>query len=132
MHSQNICQTAYGAAADQMSVTVINRLQAVEIQQQNRERTSGAARALHFRLHHIDQSAVVGQAGKRVGDGKVTNLVKKSRVIKQRSTQYQRVAADLQNLRQREGRVKQTLGLARGQVTRDIQPNGCQKRDVHG
>src|SRR5580765_4058671 len=104
-----------------MSVTVINRFQAVEVQQQDRERTPSAARALHFGLHHIDQGAVVGQSGKRIGDGKMANLVKKSCVIKQRSAQYQSVAADLQNLRQREGRVKQTLGLARGQVTRDIQ-----------
>src|SRR5258706_15170262 len=114
MHSQNICQPAYGAAANQMSVTVINRLQAVEVQQQNREGTPSAARALHFGLHHIDQSAVVGESGKRIGDGKMANLIKKSCVIEQRSTQYQCVAADLQNLRQREGRVKQTLGLARG------------------
>jgi len=42
------------------AVTVVDPFQAVKVQQEDGERTPGAARSLDFGIHHIDQRAVVG------------------------------------------------------------------------
>src|ERR1700730_18765908 len=98
MHSQHIRQTAYGPAADQMAVTVIDPLQPVEVQQEDCERTARSTRALDFSIHYVDQGAIVGKPSKSIGHGELANLIKKPGVIEQSSTQHEGVAGQFQQL----------------------------------
>jgi hypothetical protein len=61
--AQGVGKTADGAAANEVAVSVVDFLQAVEIEEQNGEGPAGAIGALGFAFEDVEEPAVVGQAG---------------------------------------------------------------------
>ncbi len=53
-----------------MSVFVINPLQPVKIEQENRERLAGASVAFDLVINALNQQPVIRQTGERVANGK--------------------------------------------------------------
>src|SRR5262249_53914963 len=63
-----------GAAAYQMAVRVVDFLQSVHVEQQDRKGIARAVVALDFGVKGFDQMAIVGEAGERVAGGKVADV----------------------------------------------------------
>src|SRR5215471_12989486 len=83
MNPQNVCQAAQGPAANQVAVRVVDFFQSVEIEEQDREGPAIAIGALGFCFEHVEQPPVICQAGERIADGQVLDLLEQSRVIQQ-------------------------------------------------
>src|SRR5260370_7368822 len=75
-----------GAAADQMAVAVINCLQAVEIEEQDGERTAGAVGAFRLVFQNVEESAVVGETGEGIADRTMVDLLEEPGVLKKSAT----------------------------------------------
>src|SRR5438876_8877398 len=56
VNAQNIGDTADGAAAYKMAVTVVNGLQTIEVQKQHGKRTAGTVGALGFVFQNVEQT----------------------------------------------------------------------------
>src|SRR5437016_11639821 len=54
VNAQNIGDTADGAAAYKMAVTVVNGLQTIEVQKQHGKRTAGTVGALGFVFQNVE------------------------------------------------------------------------------
>ncbi|KGC54198.1 hypothetical protein DO65_5959 [Burkholderia pseudomallei] len=61
--------------ADLMAVVVVDRLEVVEIEREQRERGAVAFRARDLRLHLLDELAPVGRARQRIGGREVLELL---------------------------------------------------------
>src|SRR5712692_5643526 len=112
VNAENIGEAADGAAADEMTVTIVDYLQAVEIKQQHREVPAGAIGALRLVLKNIEQAAVVGEAGERITDGQMVNLFEEPRVIEKCATQRDGIAQQHESLGENEWGVQQARGLS--------------------
>src|SRR5208282_5180217 len=123
MNSQNSSQTAEGAASDKMAELVVDFLQAVEIEKQHGEGPAGAVRALGFVFQDVEQTAIVGEAGERVADGKMANLFEEPRIIEKRAAEREGVAADGEDLGEHKRRVEKPLRLARRDLSGEVHPS---------
>src|ERR1700738_4609420 len=73
--AEDVREAIERVAADEVAVGVIDLLEAVEIEQENREGATVAIGALGFRFEDVEQAAVVGEASEGVADGEVANLL---------------------------------------------------------
>src|SRR6202041_3419856 len=73
--TQNIGQPAKGLAANQVPEAVVDSLHPVQIKKQESEFASCALGTLDFRVHRLDQLAVVGKTGERIFGGLLTEMI---------------------------------------------------------
>src|SRR5258708_33989787 len=124
MNPENIGEAADGAAADEMAVTIVNRLQTIEVEKQHGEGPASALGALRLVFKNIEQAAVVGKAGERIADGKMADLFEEPGVIEKRATQGDGVAQHHERLGEDEGSVEQAPGLSGGELSGCIRAGG--------
>src|SRR5204862_5347933 len=73
--AEGIGKTADGAAADEMAKVIVYFFQAIELKQQNRERTAVAIGAVGFGFQNVAQAAVVRVSGALITHSKIDNLI---------------------------------------------------------
>src|SRR5260370_19397857 len=78
MNAQDVRESIERVAADEMPVGIVDFLEAIEVEQENREGTAVAIGALGFRFEDIKQTAIVGKAGERVAYGEMTDLLEEA------------------------------------------------------
>jgi len=132
MNAQNGGQAAERAAADEMAEAIVDFFQAVEIEEQDGERSAGAVGAFSFVLKDVEETSVVGEAGERIADSKVADLFEEARVIEERAAESEGVAAYGKDLREHEGCVEKAFGLARGDLSGEVHPSRGVNRAVEG
>lgn len=66
METENVGKAAERAAADEMSVFIVDFLEMIHIEQDHRERVSRAIITFDFGFEGFDEAAVVGEPGERV------------------------------------------------------------------
>src|SRR5437016_5784217 len=120
MNAENIGEAANGAAANEMTVTIVYFLQFIEVQQQHGEGPAGAIGPLRLAFKDIEQAAVVGQTGERIADGKLVNLLEKPRIIEKCATQRDGIAQHHKRLGENEGSVEQARGLGGRKLRGDV------------
>jgi hypothetical protein len=124
VNAENIGEAADGAAADEMAVTVVNRFEAIKIEEQHGEGTAGPVGAFGLVFENVKEAAVISETGERIADGKMADLFEEAGVFKQRAAEGNRVAQDHKRLGENEGRVEETGGLGGRELGSNIQP-GC-------
>src|SRR5579862_2006619 len=132
MDTENISQSADGAAADKVAVGVINFLETVNVEEKNGEGATGAVGAFGFVFENIKQAAVVCQTGKRIADGEMADLFEKARVIEKRAAKRDGVAHDGKRLREDKRRVENALRLGCGKLRGDVKPGGSVDGAIEG
>src|SRR5882762_478232 len=120
MNAENIGEAADGAAADEMTVAVVNFFQFIEVEKQHGEGPAAAIGALRLAFKNIEQPAVVGESGERIADGKMVNLLEEPSVIEKCATQRDGVAQHHKRLGENEGSVEQARGLGGRELRGDI------------
>ncbi len=128
VNAENISKATDGAAADEMTVAVIDGFQAIQIEKQDSERAAGAVGALGFVFEDVEETAGVGEAGERVADGHVANALEEVGVIQKRAAESDGVAHNHEALGENERSVHQPRRLRGGKLSGDVQPSGS----VHG
>ncbi len=68
MNPENVCQPAERFASYQMTIGVIDLLQPVQIEQQQRKGSSGASVSFDFRIKRVDKPPIVSKPGERISD----------------------------------------------------------------
>ena len=68
MDAKHIGQAAQRPAAAQVAIGVVDLLQPIQVEQQNGERSSRTPRSFDLRVEDVEQSAVIAQACKGVGN----------------------------------------------------------------
>src|SRR4029078_4125763 len=106
--------STHGAAAIEVAVRVVDRLEPVEIDEQQRQRPSAARRPLGLAPHHLRQVPRVVQRPQTAGDRQRLGALHPDRVI-------ERNRARLQHREQRRLRRRREPWLTRGRAA--IQPD---------
>lgn len=122
--AQSICHTTDRAAADEMAVRVVYLLQAIKIEEQQREGTASTVGALRFVFQNVKKAAVIREARKGIADGEMPNLLEEPRVIKERTSEGDSIANDAEALRKNERGVQETSGLRGCELGGEVEP-GC-------
>src|SRR5256884_4857693 len=68
MDAKHIGQAAQRPAAAQVAIGVVDLLQPIQVEQQNGERSSRTPRSFDLRVEDVEQSEVIAQACKGVGN----------------------------------------------------------------
>src|SRR5579863_6516961 len=132
MDAQNGGHAAERTASNQMAEVIVNLFQAVEIEQKDSERSAGAVGAFRFIFEDVEQAAIIGEPGERIADGEMADLLEEARVIKKRAAKRESVTANCEDLREHEGCIEKTLGLARCELSGEVHPGGCINGAVKG
>ena len=106
MDAQDVPEAIEGVATDEVTVRVVDFLQAVEVEQENGERAAVAIGALGFRFENVEQAAIVSEAGERVADGEVAHLFEQARIVEKSAAESHGVAGDGECLREDKGRIE--------------------------
>ena len=96
-----------------MSVLIVDDLEAVHIEKHDTERAPRAARTVELRFKNADETAVIRQAGERIGDCHGAHLFEKPRLIQQRAGEHHDVANRLAYFRQKKRPIEQLPGKCR-------------------
>src|SRR5438034_205184 len=88
MIAENLGNAHKRAAPGQMSVLIVDDLEAVHIEKHDTERAPRAARTVELRFKNADETAVIRQAGERIGDCHGAHLFEKPRLIQQRAGEH--------------------------------------------
>src|SRR5947199_8542985 len=92
VNAQNIGDTADGAAAYKMAVTVVNGLQTTEVQKQHGKRTAGTVGAIGFVFQNVEQTAILGNAREAIADRQVEDAVKEKGSVEKSAAKKDGVA----------------------------------------
>src|SRR2546425_9985333 len=118
MNPENIREAAERAAAYHVAMGVIDFLQAVQVQQEDGERSAVAVRALGLIFERVQQAPVVRQARQRVTAGQVADLLKQSRVVQQGAAQRDHITCHFQRYGEREGPIQTSARTGMRQAAR--------------
>ena len=122
MEAKNIRQAAKRPASYEMPMRVVDFLQPIQIQQKHSEGPTGPQSALCLCIEHIQELAVICQAGKRIAGRQVTNLFEYVGAIQQSPTDEYEVTDDVQFLGEYERTVQKLDGFAGGQLRSMFNP----------
>src|SRR5215469_10263230 len=123
MKAQDVRNAAKSAAANEVAVGVVNRLQAIQVEKEHGKGTPGAQGAFGFRVQHIEQLAIVGKAGERVAGRKMPYLFERLGAVEQSAAKQDGIAQHVHRLRKNEGAVEKLDRLASGKLRSQVQPN---------
>jgi len=120
VNPEDVGESADGAAADEMAVIIIDCFQAIEIEEQDGKRTAGAVGAFRLVFQNVEETAVVGETGEGIADGKMVDLFKEPRVVKKSPSERDGVAQHHKRLGKNEGSVQQARGLSDGELRGNV------------
>ena len=130
MNPQNIGKATEGAAADEMSVAVIDFLQAIDVQKEHGEWPSVSIGALGFAFEDVEKAAVIGKASERIADGEMADLLEEAGVVQKCAAEGDDVAQHCEALSQHERRIQEPFGLAGGELRGKVEQGGGVNRAV--
>src|SRR5258708_30097671 len=79
---ENLADALENEVAFEVAVKIVNELEAIEVHQDQSERTAGAGRALPFGRERFHEKAVSLNAGEAVGDGLLLRFLESKCVVK--------------------------------------------------
>jgi len=132
MNAESIRDAAESAAASEMTESVVDFFEAIEIEEQDGERPLGTIGALGFVFEDVEKLAVIGEAGERIANGQMANLFEEAGVVQKSAAESDGVTENGEALREHEGSVEQAFGLGRGNLRGDIEQGGGVDGAVEG
>src|SRR5437016_1585892 len=130
MAAQNLGDTHQRAAAGQMSVLIVDDLEAVHVEKHDAEWPLRAARTVKLRFENADKAPVIRQPREWISDGHRAHLLEKTSLIEQRSGKHDDIAERLAQLRQKERAVEELSGKSRRSVADDVERGHDKKRVI--
>src|SRR5258706_4811850 len=121
MVTENLTDTHQRAAAGQMSVVIVDDLEAVHVEEHDAEGALRAARTVKLRFKNADEPAVIRQPREWVSDGHRAHLLEKASLLQQRAGKHDDKAARLAQLRQKKQAIEKLPGKCCRRVADDIE-----------
>src|SRR5437016_5402677 len=104
-----------------MAILIIDRLQAVHVEEHHAEGALRAPRTIELGFDYAQQTAVIREAGQAIADSNGADLIKQGHRIQQSSKQHDDEARGFTELGEEDRPVKKITEEWGGDVPKDIQ-----------